>query len=78
MARPSGHRLSKSTGVHPPGFSKGPAHSKVQWRWMYATHQKFAHKWSEYIEATRGVKTGYHSLPERKGVRKATGSRLRG
>lgn len=70
MSRPSGARLSKSTGVHPPGFTKGPAHSKAQWRFLYATHKPFAHKWTEYIEATRGKKTGFHSLPERTGIRK--------
>lgn len=46
--------------------SPGPAHSQVQWRWMYATKQPFAHKWAEQIVAERGKKTGYHSLPRNK------------
>jgi hypothetical protein len=49
--------------------SPGPMHSKAQWRFLFATHKKFAHKWAEKIERTRGVKTGYRSLPDRKGAR---------
>jgi hypothetical protein len=45
--------------------SPGPMHSRAQWRFLYATKKPFAHKWAEKIEATRGVKTGYRSLPER-------------
>lgn len=50
--------------------SPGPMHSRAQWRWAFATHQKFAKKWADKIVATRGKKTGFHSLPARKGVRK--------
>lgn len=50
--------------------SPGPAHSKAQWRFLFATHKPFAHRWAEAIEASRGVKTGYRSLPARKGLRK--------
>lgn len=49
-----------------PHKSPGPAHSKAQWAWMFATHQPFAHKWAEQIVAERGPKTGYHSLPRNK------------
>jgi hypothetical protein len=45
-------------------------HSQAQWRWAYATHQEFAHRWADEIVATRGKKTGYHSLPGRKAIRK--------
>lgn len=57
-------------GVGRPRKSPGPAHSKAQWRWMYATHKPFAHKWAEQVVAERGPKTGYRSLPVRKGVHK--------
>lgn len=52
--------------------SPGPMHSKAQWRhsFLYATHKPFAHKWAEQIVAERGPKTGYRSLPVRKGVHK--------
>lgn len=46
--------------------SPGPMHSQAQWRFLYGTHKPFAHKWAEEIVATRGPKTGYHSLPEKK------------
>lgn len=52
-------------GGLPTGFT-----SKAQWRWAYATHQPFAHKEAEKVVATRGKKTGYRSLPRRKGARK--------
>lgn len=35
-------------------------------RFLYGTHKPFAHKWAEEIVATRGKKTGYHSLPPKK------------
>ncbi|HEV2346355.1 MAG TPA: hypothetical protein VGS97_19805 [Actinocrinis sp.] len=35
-------------------------------RFLYATGKPFAHRWAEEIVATRGPKTGYHSLPEKK------------
>jgi hypothetical protein len=37
---------------------------------LFATHKPFAHKWAEQVVAERGKKTGFRSLPERKGVRK--------
>jgi hypothetical protein len=46
------------------------ATSKAQWRFLFARHMKFAHKWAERVERDRGVKTGYRSLPARKGARK--------
>lgn len=55
-----------------PRKSPGPDHSKAQWKFLYASGKPFAHKWAEEIVATRGPKTGYHSLPERK---TATGKR---
>jgi hypothetical protein len=53
----------KSGGEHE---SPGPAHSKAQWRWMYATKKPWAHAWAEQVVAERGPKTGYRSLPEKK------------
>jgi hypothetical protein len=50
--------------------SPGPDHSKAQWRFLFATHKPFARKWAEQVVAERGKKTGYRSLPERKGVHK--------
>jgi hypothetical protein len=50
--------------------SPGPMHSKAQWRFLFATKKPFAHKWAEKIERTRGEKTGYRSLPTRKGAKK--------
>lgn len=49
-----------------PHKSPGPDHSKAQWRFLYASHKPFAHKWAEEIVATRGPKTGYRSLPDKK------------
>ena len=63
-----------------PHKSPGPAHSQAQWRWMYATRQPFAHKWSEQIVAERGPKTGFHSLPRNKrdaGTNQSRASRIR-
>lgn len=50
--------------------SPGPMHSKAQWRWAWATHQPFARRWSEQVEATRGKKTGFRALPARKSLKK--------
>lgn len=61
--------MAESKGEHK---SPGPAHSKAQWGWMFATHKSFAHKWAETVVAERGKKTGYRSLPDRK---TATGKR---
>jgi hypothetical protein len=44
--------------------------SKAQWKFLFATHKKFAHKWAERVERSGGVKTGYRALPARKGIRK--------
>jgi hypothetical protein len=44
--------------------------SKAQWRFLYARHKKFAHKWAERVERSGGVKTGYRALPARTGTRK--------
>lgn len=50
--------------------SPGPMHSQKQWRFLYASKKPFAKKWADQIVATKGKKTGYHSLPVRKGPRK--------
>lgn len=44
--------------------------SQAQWRFLYATHKTFAHRWAERIVHSRGKKVGFHSLPVRKGARK--------
>lgn len=46
------------------------ARSKAQWRFLYATKKPFAHRWAEAVEASRGKKTGFRGLPERKHARK--------
>lgn len=50
--------------------SPGPMHSQAQWRFLYATHKTFAHRWADRVVHSRGKKVGYHSLPIRKGARK--------
>ncbi len=50
--------------------SPGPMHSRKQWAYLFASGKPFAKKWADQIVATKGKKTGYHSLPVRKGVRK--------
>lgn len=50
----------------------GPFKSQAQWRWAFATHKAFAKKWADQIVASRGKKTGFHSLPKRKGRPTAT------
>lgn len=47
--------------------SPGPDHSQAQWRFLFATHKKFAKKWADQIVRERGKKTGFHSLPKRVG-----------
>lgn len=51
MARRRGH-----PGKH--GFR-----SKKQWRWAFATHQPFAHKWAH--KTPGGPKVRYRRLPTR-------------
>jgi len=45
--------------------------SKAQWRYFYATPKLrgLAHKEAHKVEARAGKKTGFHSLPPRKGIR---------
>jgi hypothetical protein len=50
--------------------SPGPMHSRKQWGYLFAQKKPFAKKWADQIVATRGKKTGYHSLPVRKGPKK--------
>lgn len=59
--------MATSTGK--PRKSPGPMHSQKQWRFLFATHKPFARRWADEIVATRGRKTGYHSLPVRKPIR---------
>lgn len=60
--------MAKSSSGH--RRSPGPMHSQAQWRWAYATHQSFARRWADEVVAERGKKTGFHSLPKRKSIRK--------
>jgi hypothetical protein len=48
----------------------GRVRSQAQWRWMYATHQRFAHRWSSARKVSRGKTVGYRTLPVRKGIRR--------
>jgi hypothetical protein len=45
--------------------SPGPMHSKA-----LASKKPFARKWADEVVAERGKKTGFHSLPNRKSIRK--------
>jgi hypothetical protein len=38
--------------------------SRAQWRWAFATHKPWAHRWAETNE-TSGVR-GYHAIARRK------------
>lgn len=63
MAKPRSHRR------------KGPFRSRAQWRWAFATHKRFAHRWAREIVATRGPRVGYHSLPYKVSATSAAGIR---
>lgn len=38
--------------------------SRAQWRWAFATHQRFARRWAHTTQAHGG----YHTIPRRKGI----------
>ena len=42
----------------------GRFRSKAQWRWAFATHKSFAHRWAHATPG--GKKVRYHRLPIRK------------
>ena len=46
--------------------SPGPMHSKAQWRFLFATHKPFAHKWAH--QTAGGPIVRYRRLPMRKGA----------
>lgn len=48
----------------------GKVRSQAQWRWMYATKQPFAKRWSRARKRSRGKIVGFRTLPARKGVRR--------
>jgi len=52
------------------GHQKRHVVSQAQWRWMYATHQEFAHRWGEAAVAKRGPKASYRGLPTRRSLKK--------
>ena len=45
-----------------------PFRSKAQWKWAFATKQKFARRWAHKTKG--GKKTRYRRLPTRKGPRR--------
>ncbi|MFF7335435.1 hypothetical protein [Streptomyces sp. NPDC008150] len=49
---------------------RGKVRSQKQWRWMFAAKKPFAHRWARSRKRTYGPKTGYRTLPVRKGVRR--------
>lgn len=55
-----GRRGRRGGHGQPLGFK-----SKKQWRWAFATHQKFAHKWAHRTPG--GKKIRYRRLPLRVG-----------
>ena len=38
--------------------------SRAQWRWAFATHKPWAHRWAETNETSKA--RGYHEIPRRK------------
>jgi hypothetical protein len=46
-----------------PRKSPGSMHSKAQWRFLFATHKTFAHKWAH--QTAGGPKVRYRRLPAR-------------
>lgn len=59
-----------ATKKHSGRKSPGPMHSKKQWAYLFATGKPWAKRWADEVVAERGKKTGFHSLPERKSIRK--------
>jgi hypothetical protein len=49
---------------------QGKVRSQAQWRWMWATHQSFARRWSHARKRAAGRTKGYRTLPARKSVRR--------
>jgi hypothetical protein len=47
---------------------KPPIRSKAQWRFLFATHKKFARRWAHMTPG--GPKVRYRRLPARKHPRK--------
>lgn len=47
-----------------PGKAQHAFSSRSQWRWAFATHKTWAHRWAETNETSRAH--GYHALPPRK------------
>lgn len=66
---PRGRRGRRGHSHNYPGFR-----SKKQWRWAFATKQKFAHKWAH--ETPGGPRVRYRRLPTRVG--RPTARTLRG
>ncbi|MFR9794242.1 hypothetical protein ACL07V_37405 [Streptomyces sp. MB22_4] len=50
--------------------NRGKVRSRAQWRWMFASKQRFAHKWASARKRTYGKKTDFQTLPPRKGIRR--------
>jgi hypothetical protein len=62
--RAGARAVRKATG----GAGGHPFKSVAQWRFAFATHKSWAHKWAHRTMAERGgVKVAYHSLPPRVG-----------
>ena len=67
---------SRPTARRPGGGKGHKFKSKAQWRWAFATHRSFAHRWAHANEATGGgPKVAYRALPRRK--RRPTSTTLR-
>ncbi|MFC8704093.1 hypothetical protein ACFUIV_18155 [Streptomyces anulatus] len=49
---------------------RGKVRSQAQWRWAFATKQRFAHRWARARKRSYGKTTGYRTLPARRGTRR--------
>lgn len=49
---------------------RGKVRSQAQWRWAFATRQRFAHRWARARKRSHGKTTGYRTLPARRGIRR--------
>jgi hypothetical protein len=47
---------------------QGKVRSQAQWRWMFATRQRFAHRWARSRKRQVGKTTDYRILPPRRGA----------
>lgn len=64
---------SETSGPSKMSGGKGRMKSKAMWKWAFATHQPFAHRWARNTPGGKDVR--YRVLPTRKGPPTATTAR---